>query len=184
MVAPSDATSHFISIATIVGVHGIKGWVKVRINLENPASLTSLSPKQLTDSRGNRVRSVDITAVRSQGKGFIAKFAGVDDRNAAESLRGHSIEIPESSLPGLNDGEFYWRDLIGCRVELSIDDESLSLGCVDHLIETGANDVLVVRPTEDSIDDRERLIPWLEDDVIVEVDIELQRISVRWHPDD
>jgi 16S rRNA processing protein RimM len=42
----------------------------------------------------------------------------------------------------------------------------------------------VVRPTEDSIDDRERLIPWLEDDVIVEVDIELQRISVRWHPDD
>jgi 16S rRNA processing protein RimM len=184
MVAPSDATSHLISIATIVGVHGIKGWVKVRINLENPASLTSLSPKQLTDSRGNRVRSVDIKAVRSQGKGFIAKFAGVDDRNAAESLRGHSIEIPESSLPGLNDGEFYWRDLIGCRVELSIDDESLSLGCVDHLIETGANDVLVVRPTEDSIDDRERLIPWLEDDVIAEVDIELQRISVRWHPDD
>ena len=184
MVAPSDATSHLISIATIVGVHGIKGWVKVCINLENPASLTSLSPKQLTDSRGNRVRSVDITAVRSHGKGFIAKFAGVDDRNAAESLRGHSIDIPESSLPGLNEDEFYWRDLIGCRVELSVDDESLSLGCVDHLIETGANDVLVVRPTEDSIDDRERLIPWLEDDVIVEVDIELQRISVRWHADD
>ena len=122
--------------------------------------------------------------MRSQGKGFIAKFAGVDDRNAAESLRGHSIEIPESSLPGLNDGEFYWRDLIGCRVELSIDGESLSLGYVDHLIETGANDVLVVRPTEDSIDERERLIPWLEDDVIVAVDIESQRISVRWHPDD
>ena len=184
MVAPSDATSHLISIATIVGVHGIKGWVKVRINLENPASLTSLSPKQLTDLRGNRIRSVDITAVRSQGKGFIAKFAGVDDRNAAESLRGHSIDIPESSLPGLNDGEFYWRDLIGCRVELSVDDKNLSLGCVDHLIETGANDVLVVRPTEESIDDRERLIPWLEEDVIVEVDIELERISVRWHPDD
>ena len=122
--------------------------------------------------------------MRSQGKGFIAKLAGVDDRNAAEMLRGHSIEIPESSLPGLNDGEFYWRDLIGCRVDLSVDDENLSLGCVDHLIETGANDVLVVRPTEDSIDDRERLIPWLEDDVIVAVDIESQRISVRWHPDD
>ena len=183
-MAPSDATSHLISIATIVGVHGIKGWVKVRINLEDPALLTSISPKQLTDSRGNRVRSVDITAVRSHGKGFIAKFAGVDDRNAAESLRGHSIEIPESSLPGLNYGEFYWRELIGCRVDLSVDGENLSLGCVDHLIETGANDVLVVRPTEDSIDDRERLIPWLEDDVIVEVDIELQRISVRWHPDD
>ncbi len=183
-MAASDATSHRISIATIVGVHGIKGWVKVRINLEDPASLTSLSPKQLTDSRGNRVRSVDITAVRSLGKGSIAKLAGVDDRNAAELLRGHSIHIPESSLPGLSDGEFYWRDLIGCRVELSVDDKNLSLGCVDHLIETGANDVLVVRPTEESIDDRERLIPWLEDDVIVAVDIESQRISVRWHPDD
>ena len=183
-MAASDATSHLISIATVVGVYGVKGWVKVRINLEDPASLTSLSPKQLTDSRGKRVRSVDITTVRSQGKGFIAKLAGVDDRNAAELLRGHFIQIPESSLPGLNDGEFYWRDLIGCRVELSVVDKNLSLGCVDHLIETGANDVLVVRPTEESIDDRERLIPWLEDDVIVAVDIESQRISVRWHPDD
>ena len=183
-MAPSDATSHLISIATVVGAYGIKGWVKVRINLEDPASLTSLSPKQLTDSRGKRVRSVDIAAVRSQGKGFIAKLEGVDDRNAADLLRGHSIQIPESSLPGLNEGEFYWRDLIGCRVDLSVEDENLSLGCVDHLIETGANDVLVVRPTEDSIDDRERLIPWLEGDVIVAVDIEAQRISVRWHPDD
>ena len=183
-MAASDATSHLISIATIVGVYGIKGWVKIRINVEDPASLTSLSPQQLTDSRGKRVRSVDITTVRSQGKGFIAKLAGVDDRNAAELLRGHSIQIPESSLPSLNEGEFYWRDLIGCRVELSVENESLSLGCVDHLIETGANDVLVVRPTEDSVDDRERLIPWLEDDVIVAVDIESQRISVRWHPDD
>ena len=183
-MAASDATSHLISIATIVGVYGIKGWVKIRMNVEDPASLTSLSPQQLTDSRGKRVRSVDITTVRSQGKGFIAKLAGVDDRNAAELLRGHSIQIPESSLPSLNEGEFYWRDLIGCRVELSVENESLSLGCVDHLIETGANDVLVVRPTEDSIDDRERLIPWLEDDVIVAVDIESRRISVRWHPDD
>ena len=183
-MAASDATSHLISIATIVGVYGIKGWVKIRINVEDPASLTSLSPQQLTDSRGKRVRSVDIMTVRSQGKGFIAKLAGVDDRNAAELLLGHSIQIPESSLPSLNEGEFYWRDLIGCRVELSVENESLSLGCVDHLIETGANDVLVVRPTEDSIDDRERLIPWLEDDVIVAVDIESQRISVRWHPDD
>ena len=183
-MAPSDATSDLISIATVVGVYGIKGWVKVRINLEDPASLTSLSSKQLTDPRGTRIQSVDVTTVRSQGKGFIAKLAGVDDRNAAELLRGHSIQIPECSLPGLNDGEFYWRDLIGCRVDLSVDDENLRLGCVDHLIETGANDVLVVRPTEDSIDDRERLIPWLEDDVIVAVDIESRRISVRWHPDD
>ena len=183
-MAPSDATSHLISIATIVGVYGIRGWVKVRINLEDPASLTSLSPKQLTDSRGKCVRSVDITTVQSQGKGFIAKLVGVDDRNAAELLRGHSIEIPDSSLPRLNDGEFYWRDLIGCRVELNADGENLRLGRVDDLIETGANDVLVVRPTGDSIDDRERLIPWLEDDVIVAVDIESQRISVRWHPDD
>ena len=103
-MAPSDATSHLISIATVVGAYGIKGWVKVRINLEDPASLTSLSPKQLTDSRGKRVRSVDIAAVRSQGKGFIAKLEGVDDRNAAELLRGHSIQIPECSLPGLNEG--------------------------------------------------------------------------------
>ena len=183
-MAPSDATSHLISIATVVGVHGIKGWVKVRINLEDPALLTHLLPQQLTDPRGKQAKSIKVTAVQSQGKGFIAKLSGIDDRNAAEELRGFSIDIPESSLPGLDEGEFYWRDLIGCRVELSSDDETLCLGLVDHLIETGSNDVLVVRPSEQSIDDRERLIPWLEGDVILDVDIGSQRICVRWHPDD
>ena len=183
-MAPFDATSHLISIATVVGVHGIQGWVKVRINLEDPALLTHLLPQQLTDPRGKHAKSIKVTAVQSQGKGFIAKLSGIDDRNAAEELRGFSIDIPESSLPGLDEGEFYWRDLIGCRVELSSDDETLCLGLVDHLIETGSNDVLVVRPSEQSIDDRERLIPWLEGDVILDVDIESQRICVRWHPDD
>lgn len=183
-MAPSDATSHLISIANIVGVYGIKGWLKIRINLEDPASLTSLKPQQLIDPRGNVVRPVQVTNVRSQGKGFIAKLDGVDDRNAAELLRGYCIHVPESSLPGLGDGEFYWRELISCRVELDCGDQVVCLGRVDHLIETGANDVLVVRATEDSIDDRERLIPWLEDDVILNVDIESKRISVRWHPDD
>ena len=183
-MAPPDATTDLISVATIVGVYGIKGWVKVRINLENPALLTSLSPQQLIDPRGKHIRPIKVMTVRSQGKGFVAKLAGVDDRNAAELLRGHAIEIPESSLPGLDDGEFYWRDLIGCRVQLSSEDDSLCLGNVDHLIETGANDVMVVRPNEESIDDRERLIPWLEGDVILGVDLESRQISVRWHPDD
>ena len=60
-MAPTDATAHRLSVATIVGVHGIKGWVKVRINLEDPASLSSLSPTEISDPRRQSVKSVTVT---------------------------------------------------------------------------------------------------------------------------
>jgi 16S rRNA processing protein RimM len=183
-VAPTDATAHRLSVATIVGVHGIKGWVKVRINLEDPASLSSLSPTEISDPRRQSVKSVTVTSVRAQGKGYIAKLLDVNDRTQAELLRGYSIDVPESSLPRLETGEFYWRDLLGCRVEAVNGDSQVIFGRVDHLLETGANDVLVVKPTSDSIDDRQRLIPWLEGDVVRDVNLQGRCISVKWHIDD
>jgi 16S rRNA processing protein RimM len=109
---------------------------------------------------------------------------GIDDRNQAEVLRGYIVTVPESSLPSPAKGELYWRDLEGCRVEAIHEQETVCLGVVDYLLDTGANDVLVVRASKDSLDDRERLIPWLEPDVIERVDLDTQTITVRWHPDD
>lgn len=184
-MARSDATTPDIAAAKIVGVYGIKGWVKLKVNLENPASLTSLKPQFLADSRRQSRRSVRVLDVRAQGKGFIASLKGVDDRNAAELLRGYDIMVPKSALPPLEVGEFYWDDLVGCAVRTRDDEGNVvDLGNVNYLLETGANDVLVVRASEASIDDRERLIPYLEDTVILGVDLAGAVIEVNWHPDD
>ena len=183
-MAPLDATQHRLAVATIVGVYGIKGWVKLRVNLSDPSLLSSLLSPQLDDPSGKTEGPVRVVSVRAQGKGYIAQLAGVDDRNQAEGLRGYIITIPESSLPSPAAGELYWRDLEGCRVESMHAHEMVCLGVVDYLLDTGANDVLVVRATADSVDDRERLIPWLEPDVIDRVDLDNQTITVRWHPDD
>ena len=184
-MAHSDATTPDIAAAKIVGVYGIKGWVKLKVNLETPASLTSLKPQFLTDSRQQSRRPVRVLNVRAQGKGYIASLAGVEDRNAAELLRGYDITVPKSALPDLEEGEFYWDDLIGCTVRTSDGEGNLiDLGMVSYLLETGANDVLVVRASEMSIDDRERLVPYIEKDVILKVDLAKAVIDVNWHPDD
>ena len=134
--------------------------------------------------RGRRRGPCASSACVPKVRGYIAQLADVDDRNQAEGLRGYIITIPESSLPSPAAGELYWRDLEGCRVESIHGQETVCLGVVDYLLDTGANDVLVVRATADSVDDRERLIPWLEPDVIDRVDLNNQTITVRWHPDD
>ena len=184
-MAHSDATTRDIAVAKIVGVYGIKGWVKLKVNLETPASLTSLKPQFLTDSRQRSSRPIRVLNVRAQGKGYIASLEGVEDRNAAELLRGYDIMVPKSALPDLEEGEFYWDDLVGCTVRTSDGEGNLiDLGTVNYLLETGANDVLVVRASETSIDDRERLIPYIEGDVILKVDLAEVVIDVKWHPDD
>ena len=184
-MAHSDATTPDLAVAKIVGVYGIKGWVKLKVNLETPASLASLKPQFLTDSRQRSSRPIRVLNVRAQGKGYIASLEGVEDRNAAELLRGYDIMVPKSALPDLEEGEFYWDDLVGCTVRTSDGEGNLiDLGTVNYLLETGANDVLVVRASETSIDDRERLIPYVEGDVILKVDLAEAVIDVKWHPDD
>jgi 16S rRNA processing protein RimM len=111
---------------------------------------------------------------RLQGKNVIANLAEVDDRDQAEALAGANIMIRREQLPDLEEGEYYWSQLIGLSVENT---EGVDLGRVDQMIETGANDVLVVQG------DRERLIPYVMEDVVKSVDLESQRIVVDWQAD-
>lgn len=180
-MASDSATSEQIVIADIVGVYGIKGWVKIRAYLEDPATIKSLANLRLINARGS-VTPVAVRSVRAQGKGWIAQLSKIDDRNAAEALRGFQIAVSENDLPIAGEGEFYWRELTGLSV-YEIKTQSL-LGEVNYLLDTGSNDVLVIKPSEGSIDDRERLIPWLLDDVVVSVDVSGGRLLVDWHIDD
>lgn len=179
-----------LHLADIVGVHGIKGWVKIRSYLEDPALLTELddiilSPgKQAGAAEAKaEVKKVKVLKVKTQGKGIIAALKGVDDRNAAEALRGWMLSGLASQLPQPGEGEYYWRDLIGLKVWCTEGDREVLLGTVKQLIETGSNDVLVVKPTADSVDDSEHLIPWLPGDVVAGVDLIAGVIKVNWFID-
>jgi 16S rRNA processing protein RimM len=94
------------------------------------------------------------------------------------------VSVPVSALPVLPQGEYYWRDLQGLRVRCQDGDDTVLVGLVDHLIETGANDVLVVKACEGSIDMRERLIPYLPGNTVIRVDLDEAVIEVDWFLDD
>ena len=182
---PPPTDSHLI-LADVVGVYGVKGWVKLRPRLEETALLTRLSGLHLarpTASLGDPLTPLTIESVRQQGKGLIAKFAHIDDRTSAEGLRGQVIRVPAANFPAPDAGDFYWRDLVGLAVWCQEGDTRVLLGSVDRLLETGANDVLVVIPTEASVDDKEHLIPWIPDRVIVGVDLLGKTIEVNWYVD-
>jgi len=108
---------------------------------------------------------------KRHGKGVIARLETCTDRDQAQELMGCEIGIRRDQLPPAAPGEYYWSDLEGLAVETLAGD---MLGHVDHLLETGANDVLVVTG------ERERLIPFVVGQVVVSVDIEAGRIQVDW----
>ena len=192
-IAPAEEG---LTLATVLGAYGIKGWVRLWVNLEDPSALTHLSPLTLHKPSGHKpaghqpsdvpapaARPVIIEALQRQGKGYTARLSGVEDRTAAEALKGSDIRMPTAQFPQADDGDFYWRDLEGLQVWCEEGESRLLLGIVQRLLETGANDVLVVAPSEGSIDDRERLIPWLPDEVIKQVDLQERTIAVSWFID-
>jgi 16S rRNA processing protein RimM len=112
-------------------------------------------------------------------KGYVVKLVGFPNRAGVESLVNCLIEVDQRHLPQLDNDEFYWRDLEGCHVEIA---SQQVLGVVKTVISTGANDVLVVRGDCDSIDRKERLIPFIEQTVL-DVDVAARLIRVDWDPE-
>ena len=101
-------------------------------------------------------------------------------REEAQLLTNFEIAIDPAVLPELPEDEFYWRDLIGMQV---VTDNGYDLGTVSDMLETGSNDVLVVKANlKDAFGQKERLIPFLEEQVIKLIDREAQRIEVDWDP--
>jgi 16S rRNA processing protein RimM len=177
----------------ITGAYGIKGWVKIFALTEQIENILAFPALFLKERSGMKL--VEIVEGKRHGKGLIARLGGVDNRDAAEALRGRELWMSSADLPQLEEGDFYWHELTGMQVwsdggvagaaESPYDSKDLLLlGVVDHMLETGANDVMVLAPCEGSIDDRERLLPYLVGSVVMRVDRERGRIDVAWHPDD
>jgi 16S rRNA processing protein RimM len=157
----------------VIAALGIKGWVKVKAFTEVADGLADYPVWWLEHKSGWTPVAVEDTSLSNKGLG--ALLEGIDDRNAAERLRGTNIGLPRDQLPQLDKDEIYWIDLIGLAVRNA---KSESLGTIDNLLETGANDVLVVKAE----DGTERLIPFIPQ-VVLNVDRENRLVTVDWELD-
>jgi len=167
-----------IILGKVGAVYGIKGWLKIHSFTDEIDAILDYFPWSL--KLGNKTQTVEITDWRKHNKGLIVKVGNIDDRDEAQALVGSEILTSETSLPNLPQGEFYWRDLIGMSV---VTTQGYDLGVVSDMMETGANDVLVVKANlNDGFSKKERLIPYLLDQVVESVSIENKQICVDWDP--
>jgi 16S rRNA processing protein RimM len=179
--AGSKTGSNLVAVGELAGAHGVKGWVKVKSSTEPEENIFSYSPWWLKTKHG--VKKVEVDDASQRPQGLLAHIVGLDDRDEAAALNGVKIAVERSQLPELEAGEYYWHQLIGLTVISEYGGQKRRLGQVSKLLETGANDVLVVKGDEASIDDRERLIPYLPDRVVRSIDIEQGAMTVDWDPE-
>ena len=161
-----------VVMARVAGAFGIKGWLKLQTFTQSPDSLDAYASWLLKGSKGWEEFELEDFAVNV--KGVVAKLKGCDDRTAAEKLAKRDIGIPRDALEVAAEGEVFWFDLIGCEV---INTAGENFGRVETLLETGANDVLVVK-----LGTTEILIPYI-DQVVLNVDRLAKRITVNWTQD-
>jgi 16S rRNA processing protein RimM len=150
---------------------GVKGWVKIHPDTEVPGSL--LAYKSWWIGQDGDWREIAVAEARVQDRSVAARLEGYGDRDAAAALRGMQVAVERSQLPRPRQDEYYWADLIGLTV---INAESVDLGRIERIMQTGASDVLVVQG------DRERLIPFIAT-VIREVDPAAGVMRVEWGAD-
>ena len=166
----------YIELGQIVGVWGVKGWVKLHSYTRNRADIAEYSTWYLEPSgkKGER-NAISVLTCREQGQGIAAQLEGVTDRDQAAAMSGCKIFVKQADLPQLSEGEFYWQQLIG----LEVSSNANKIGVVDSILETGANDVLVVKQSDPELADV--LIPYNEQ-VILEISLETGSILVDWDP--
>jgi len=191
-LTPSSLPDDAVEVGRILDAWGVKGWLKILPHSNDPEALFAAKSwfLQAPDAKfrpgftvfsGTVSLSVDEAKVHSDS--VVAKFVGLDDRNAAEALRGARIFLPRSSFPAASKDEYYWVDLIGLKV---VNREGVELGLVRDLMATGPNSVLCVeypiQKEDGSSGSAERMIPFVS--VYVDtVDIPGKRITVDWQPD-
>lgn len=172
MNAP-DTRQRMIAVGRLHGAFGVRGEVKLESFTDPLQAIARYQPWVLRDARGGE-HACEGARVRAGGKGLIATLPGIVDKDAADALRGTEVLVPRSALPQPAPGEYYWVDLEGLRV---VNAEGVDFGRVSHLFATGANDVLVVQG------ERERMLPFVQPDVVRAVDFDAGVVTVDWDAD-
>ena len=177
---PEDA----VEVGRILGAFGVKGWIKVQPFSFDASALSGSTTWWLDLVRPGQAprQLLKVLAMRQQGEDLVAQIEGVDDRSAAEMLRGGVLSVPRTAFPKTADGEYYWIDLIGLDV---VNREGVHLGVVRDLMPTGPTSVLVMEYTEtvDGVEKTaERLVPFVAA-YIDDVDLKARRITADWQTD-
>ena len=168
-----------VVVGRLGAVYGIKGWLKVHSFTDDAESIFEYSP-WLTQQNGEW-REIRVSGWKRHNNGLVCKLDAIDQREDAQALAGVDIAVQPHSFPDLSEGEYYWSDLMGCQV---VNLNGYQMGEVTELMETGSNDVLVVKAKlNDAYGMKERLIPFLEGQVIKKIDLATSSIEVDWDPD-
>jgi len=165
-------TTQPVVLGRISGLHGVRGWVRVYSYTEPREAVLNYDRWLLSGKHG--WQEAIVAEGQRHGKTIIARLDGYVDRDQAASLIGIEVGVPRESLPTTGKDEFYWSDLEGLRV---MHRDGNVLGKVAYLLETGANDVMVVKG------EQERLIPFVMDKVVLGVDLDKGEIEVDWEWD-
>ena len=166
-----------IVLGRIVAPFGVQGWVKLHAFGDDPDAWRSIKDWRFgPDADGTNWQACELKELKAHGKTWVARFAGVDDRSAAERMEGMYVGAPREAMPKTAQDEFYWEDLIGLRIE---NQQGEVLGSVIRLIDAAANAVLVVSEADGG---EERLLPFVAQ-VVKEVDLRSGCIRVDWGKD-
>ncbi len=163
----------YIELGKIVGVWGVKGWVKLHSYSRNRIDIANYSNWWLQKKNDDPVL-FKVLNCREQGQGVAAQLNGINDPDQAMMLNGHRILVKETDLPKLPEGEYYWQQLIG----LMVSNTEQEIGKISSILETGANDVLIINRQDNS----EVLIPYINNDVVKNIDTEKGTMLVDWDP--
>lgn len=169
-----------IILGRLTAPYGVKGWLRLHPFGDDPDSWRTMKRwwlgKDEQDFSG--WRDYPLQSLRLQGKNWLVKLVGVEDRNGAEGLAGQFVAAPRADLPATGENEFYWADLIGLAV---VNARQETLGRVTEMIESGAHAVLVVTEGEGE-GAVERLLPFVSA-VVRDVDLPGGTIRVEWERD-
>ncbi len=172
----TDATPQPVRLGRIVGLFGVRGWVKVFSFTEPREAILDYGHWLI--GQGQEWRPIDLEDGKRHGKSVLAKLHGADDRDAALELLGLEVAVLRSALPEPGDERYYWADLEGLAVWHRDERE---LGKVRRMLETGAHDVMVVSP--DANDAEDVLVPFVVGEVVMDVDLDRGVICVDWEWD-
>jgi len=167
-----DFDKTHIIVGKIGSTYGVRGWLKIHTYTEFGASILSYNPWYLALGK-DAWKVFTVEEGRTHGNGIIAKLAGIHTPEEGRLLTGATIAVERSQLPTLKKNEYYWSDLVGLSV---INKQGHQLGKVIYLMETGSNDVLIVKG------EKEFAVPYLFGKVVLNVDLIKHEILVDWEP--
>jgi 16S rRNA processing protein RimM len=177
----SENTEKLHILAKITGYYGVKGWVKLYSYTEPRENIVHYPSLKIKRSqKGAQWQDIRLDSGKAHGKGVVAHFVGYDDRDIAASLIGAELAAYRSDFQTTAKDEYYWSDLIGLTV---VNQDNIELGQVTRLMETAANDVLVIKPVQQAGGakaETDILIPFVLDHYIIEVDLDAGTLTVDW----